>query len=66
MLPAGGRAYVLSFAERAPADWGPAPVAGADVREAFADGWRVRDLREVRFETNDTDVPGSLAVLRRV
>jgi len=65
VLPPGGRAFVLSFAEGAPDDWGPDPVADADVREAFADGWRVRDLRDVRFETNDTAVPGSLAVLRR-
>jgi len=65
VLAAGGRAFVLSFAEGAPDDWGPHPVADADVREAFAGGeWRVRELREEPFETIRS-VPGCLAVLER-
>lgn len=65
VLAPGGRAFVLSFAEGAPEDWGPNPVARADIDAAFADEWRVRDVRDAQFETNDTAVPGSLALLER-
>ncbi|WP_115863683.1 class I SAM-dependent methyltransferase [Halorussus litoreus] len=66
VLAVGGHAFVLSFAEGAPEDWGPNPVADADVREAFAgEEWRVRELREEPFETVRS-VPGLLAVLERI
>lgn len=66
VLRPGGRAFVLSFGEDAPDDWGPNPVSEADVRGTFAGGeWRVRDIREVEFETI-RPVPGCLAMLDRI
>lgn len=59
-----GTAFVLSFGEDAPTDWGPLPVSGSDVRDAFEDGWDVRTVRETTFETVEP-VPGCLAVLDR-
>jgi SAM-dependent methyltransferase len=65
VVASGGRVFVLGFGEGAPEDWGPNPFAPDDVREAFADGWTVGEIREVEFETREASVPGLLAVVKR-
>ncbi|PSP56771.1 class I SAM-dependent methyltransferase [Halobacteriales archaeon QS_1_67_19] len=61
-----GTVFVLGFGDGAPEDWGPNPFGPEDVREAFADGWTVREVRETEFETRERPVPGLLAVVERV
>ncbi|WP_435177094.1 class I SAM-dependent methyltransferase [Halorussus sp. AFM4] len=61
----GGRVFVLGFGEGAPEDWGPNPFAPADVRAAFGEGWTVRDISAVEFETREASVPGLLGVVER-
>jgi SAM-dependent methyltransferase len=38
---AGGVYYMLCFSENEPGDWGPRRVTQAEIRSAFAEGWRV-------------------------
>lgn len=61
----GGRLFLVGFGPDAPADSGPVPMSPADVRQAFADGWRELACREAPFETRSVDVPGLLAVFER-
>ena len=65
VVASGGQVFVLGFGEGAPEDWGPNPFAPEDVREAFADGWTVGEIRAVEFETREASVPGLLAVVKR-
>jgi SAM-dependent methyltransferase len=40
----GGRYFMLCFSDRQPGDWGPRRIAEAELRENFADGWRIDSL----------------------
>jgi cyclopropane fatty-acyl-phospholipid synthase-like methyltransferase len=40
----GGAHYMLCFSDRQPGDWGPRRVSQAEIRSAFADGWRVASI----------------------
>jgi cyclopropane fatty-acyl-phospholipid synthase-like methyltransferase len=58
-LRPGGRFFILCFSEREPTDWGgPRRVTQAELRSTFAEGWKVRWIREARFETNFPQVTG--------
>lgn len=46
ILREGGTYFMLCFSDREPAGWGPRRVSQAEIREAFADGWRVNFIRE--------------------
>ncbi|WP_257298198.1 cyclopropane-fatty-acyl-phospholipid synthase family protein [Haloarchaeobius sp. FL176] len=61
----GGRVFLLAFGADAPDDAGPTPVSHDDVRTAFAEGWRVREVRDAPFGTRHGDVPGTYAVVER-
>jgi SAM-dependent methyltransferase len=64
----GGRFFILCFSEREPKDWGgPRRVTEAELRGAFAKEWRMRWVREARFETTISEVQGHawLAALER-
>lgn len=65
VVPSGGLVALVGFGPGAPDDFGPVPLSPAAVREAFADGWTERELREAPFETSEQSVPGLLAVLER-
>jgi cyclopropane fatty-acyl-phospholipid synthase-like methyltransferase len=40
----GGRYFMLCFSDRQPGDWGPRRITEAELRDAFADGWRIDSL----------------------
>ncbi|WP_276258439.1 SAM-dependent methyltransferase [Haloglomus litoreum] len=65
ILESGGRLFLVGFGPGAPTDFGPVPMSPADVRRAFADGWRELVCREATFETRAMDVSGLLAVFER-
>jgi len=48
-LRAGARTVVLCFSEREPGEFGPRRVTQAEIRAAFAAGWRVDSIVEERF-----------------
>jgi SAM-dependent methyltransferase len=48
----GGLVHVLCYADREPGETGPRRVTERELREAFADGWRMLAVREARFRTN--------------
>jgi len=50
----GGRVFLLCFSDEEPGTQGPRRVSGRELREAFADGWAVEEVRASRFEV----VPG--------
>ena len=47
----GGRLFLLCFSDEEPGTQGPRRVSGRELREAFADGWVVEEIRPDRFET---------------
>lgn len=55
VLEPGGRYFMVCFSDLQPGDWGPRRVAQREIRESFADGWRVESIEEVSFETNLVD-----------
>jgi SAM-dependent methyltransferase len=45
LLVAGGSYVFLAFSDRIPGAWGPRRVTETEVRETFASGWRIVELR---------------------
>jgi cyclopropane fatty-acyl-phospholipid synthase-like methyltransferase len=45
-----GRLFLLCFSDEEPGTQGPRRVAERELREAFADGWVVEELRRANFE----------------
>jgi SAM-dependent methyltransferase len=45
----GGRLFLLCFSDEEPGTQGPRRVSERELRDAFADGWAVEELRPVRF-----------------
>jgi hypothetical protein len=41
---------MLCFSDRQPGDWGPRRIAEAELRENFADGWRIDSLEPAVIE----------------
>jgi SAM-dependent methyltransferase len=64
----GGRVHILCFSEREPGDWGPRRVSEAELRAAFAAGWRVEAIVPADFITNNAGGPvdGWLASFARL
>ena len=46
----GGRYFMLCFSDRQPGDWGPRRISEAELRENFADGWRIDSLEPAVLE----------------
>lgn len=46
----GGWIFLICFSDEEPGAQGPRRVSRAEVREAFADGWDVEEIRPERFE----------------
>jgi ubiquinone/menaquinone biosynthesis C-methylase UbiE len=63
----GGRCHLLCFSDRQPGDWGPRRVSQADIRSAFADGWRVDAIEPAVLELagQDTGAQAWLASMTR-
>jgi len=53
VLSPGGTYFVLGYSD-ADQGVGPPGFSPEELRRAFADGWRVNDVRETRFEIVDT------------
>jgi ubiquinone/menaquinone biosynthesis C-methylase UbiE len=51
VLRPGGAYHLLCFSDREPPGEGPRRVTQQEIHDAFRDGWEVRSIREVRFET---------------
>jgi SAM-dependent methyltransferase len=52
----GGQVAVLCFSDRQPGEWGPRRIRQEELREAFAEGWRVDSIEERTLEiTIDTE-----------
>ena len=51
VLRPGGTYLMLCFSEHEPGGWGPRRVTQAEIRSAFANGWRINYIREARFDT---------------
>jgi SAM-dependent methyltransferase len=47
----GGRLFLLCFSDEEPGTQGPRRVSERELREGFADGWVVEEIRPARFET---------------
>ena len=51
----GGHVVVMCFSEREPGDSGPRRVTRRELRDAFAEGWRVEWIRPASFESRRGD-----------
>jgi SAM-dependent methyltransferase len=51
VLGPGGEYFMLCFSDREPPGEGPRRVTQAEIRDAFRDGWDVRRIEAVAFET---------------
>jgi SAM-dependent methyltransferase len=46
----GGRLFLMCFSDEEPGTQGPRRVSERELREAFADGWAVEEIRPARFD----------------
>jgi SAM-dependent methyltransferase len=46
----GGRYFMLCFSDRQPGDWGPRRITEAELRESFAERWRIDSLEPSTIE----------------
>ncbi|AGA29668.1 class I SAM-dependent methyltransferase [Singulisphaera acidiphila] len=46
----GGRLFLLCFSDEEPGTLGPRRVSEQELRDAFAEGWAVEEVRATRFE----------------
>jgi SAM-dependent methyltransferase len=51
-LKPGGRLFLMCFSDQEPGDEGPRRVSRQELREAFADGWKVESIQLARAELN--------------
>jgi len=52
VMPADGRYYMLCFSERQPGQSGPRRVTQDEIRDSFAEGWRIDSIEPSRMEVN--------------
>ena len=57
-LETGGALHLLCFSDRQPGDMGPRRVTEQEIRDSFAEGWRVVDIVATAFVAN---LPGGEA-----
>jgi cyclopropane fatty-acyl-phospholipid synthase-like methyltransferase len=58
VLRPGGRYFMQCFSDQQPGDWGPRRVSQAEIRAAFAQGWRI-DAIEAAIFANSFEPSGS-------
>ena len=46
----GSRCFLACFSDRQPGVWGPRRVSQAEIRQSFADGWRVDSIEPAQFQ----------------
>jgi cyclopropane fatty-acyl-phospholipid synthase-like methyltransferase len=54
LLRTGGACYLMCFSDREPGDWGPRRVRAQELKESFADGWKL-ELAPATFDINPTN-----------
>jgi SAM-dependent methyltransferase len=62
----GGGYFMMCFSDEQPGDWGPRRVSQAEIRAAFATGWRVDEIRAATFDTRMGDIRAWLASVTRL
>jgi SAM-dependent methyltransferase len=50
VLPPGGVYHMLCFSDQEPPGEGPRRITQREIRDAFRDGWEVREIQESAFE----------------
>ena len=65
VLRQGGMYYMMCFSDRQPGDWGPRRVTRKELTAAFADGWSIGSIEEVKF-TVTIDLEGAHAWLATI
>ena len=50
VLKPGGRLFLLCFSDEEPGDQGPRRVSRNEIKDTFADGWKVESIKPSRFE----------------
>jgi SAM-dependent methyltransferase len=67
-IASGGRYFMLCFSDLQEGGLGPRRVSQAEIRDAFADGWRVDSIEPAVIETTieDRDPKAWLTALTRV
>ena len=69
VVDAGGRVFLLCFSDRQPGVMGPRRVSAQELRDSFADGWRVDAIEPAILVTNleeRGDVQAWLARITRI
>jgi cyclopropane fatty-acyl-phospholipid synthase-like methyltransferase len=63
-----GRYFMLCFSDRQPGGIGPRRVSQAEIRAAFADGWRIDSIEPAAIETTleDRDASAWLSAITRM
>ena len=51
VLRPGGYLYILCFSEEEPGDFGPRRVSQKEIRDSFRDGWTVKTIEPIWFDT---------------
>jgi cyclopropane fatty-acyl-phospholipid synthase-like methyltransferase len=57
VLRPGGRYFMLAFSDLEPPGYGPRRVTQAEIRAAFADGWRIDRIVPAAFESRIREGP---------
>jgi SAM-dependent methyltransferase len=50
ILKPGGRLFLMCFSDEEPGTLGPRRVSAKEIRDAFAEGWKVESIEPLRFE----------------
>lgn len=50
VLKPGGRLFLLCFSDEEPGEQGPRRVSRREIKEAFAQGWKIESIEPSRFE----------------
>ena len=48
----GAGYHMLCFSDRQPGDWGPRRVTRGEIESSFTDGWEIRSIEPIVFQTN--------------
>jgi cyclopropane fatty-acyl-phospholipid synthase-like methyltransferase len=52
VVPPGGQFCMLCFSDLEPGDWGPRRVREQEIRDSFAEGWRIDSLEHSKIDVN--------------
>lgn len=65
-----GRMFIMCFSDRQPGVWGPRRVTEHELRDAFAHGWRIDEIRRTHFDVDpravSREIPESAGELQPI